>query len=180
MMIKQQKSEVRKQIHSLKKQYTHDEKKIKSQKIFEQVEKIIDFQKAETVMAYWSMDDEVYTHDFVLKWFKEKTIILPSVKGDELELRVFNGLDSMIEGAAFGIKEPRQLFKENLNKIDVIIVPGVAFDKQNNRLGRGKAYYDKLLSKTSALKIGVCFDFQLLESVPADKYDIKMDRVITG
>lgn len=179
-MIKQQKDEVRKQIRSLKKQYTLEEKKNKSQKIFEQIDEVVDFQKAETIMAYWSMDDEVYTHDFVLKWFKEKLIILPSVKGDELELRIFKGLDDMVEGAAFGIKEPRGLFKENLNKIDIIIVPGVAFDRQNNRLGRGKAYYDKLLSKTQALKVGVCFDFQLLDTIPADEHDVKMDMVITG
>ncbi|MGM0504978.1 MAG: 5-formyltetrahydrofolate cyclo-ligase [Bacteroidota bacterium] len=178
-MINEQKNSVRKEIKQLKKQYTLEEKKAKSKIIFEQIEQLSDFQQAGTIMAYWSMDDEVYTHDFVLKWYQRKTIILPSVKDDELELRVFNGLDDMIEGTAFGIKEPRALYKNSLDKIDMIIVPGVAFDKQNNRLGRGKAYYDKLLSKTTALKFGVCFDFQWLDTVPADKYDIKMDRVIT-
>jgi len=178
-MINQQKKEIRKYIKQLKKEYTLEEKKAKSKIIFEQVEQLIEFQKSDTLMAYWSMDDEVYTHDFVLKWFQTKTIILPSVKGDELELRVFKGMDDMTEGAAFGIKEPKELYKKELDKIDLIIVPGVAFDKQNNRLGRGKAYYDKLLSKTSALKVGVCFDFQMLDSVPVDQYDINMDWVIT-
>ncbi|HKL07338.1 MAG TPA: 5-formyltetrahydrofolate cyclo-ligase [Bacteroidales bacterium] len=178
-MIHEQKNTVRKEIKQLKKQYTLEEKKAKSKIIFEQIELLSEFQQADIIMAYWSMNDEVYTHDFVLKWYQTKTIILPSVKDDELELRVFKGLDDMIEGTAFGIKEPRALYKNSLDKIDMIIVPGVAFDKQNNRLGRGKAYYDKLLSKTSALKIGVCFDFQMLGKVPADQYDVKMDRVIT-
>ncbi|MEA2105361.1 MAG: 5-formyltetrahydrofolate cyclo-ligase [Bacteroidota bacterium] len=178
-MINQQKKEIRKYIKQLKKEYTLEDKKAKSKIIFEQVEQWDEFQKSNTLMAYWSMDDEVYTHDFVLKWFQTKTIILPSVKGDELELRVFKGMDDMTEGAAFGIKEPKELYKKELDQIDLVIVPGVAFDKKNNRLGRGKAYYDKLLSKTSALKVGVCFDFQMLDSVPADQYDIKMDRIIS-
>lgn len=178
-MINQQKKEIRKYIKQLKKEYTLEDKKAKSKIIFEQVEQWDEFQKSKTLMAYWSMDDEVYTHDFVLKWFQTKTIILPSVKGDELELRVFKGMDDMTEGAAFGIKEPKELYKKELDQIDLVIVPGVAFDKKNNRLGRGKAYYDKLLSKTSALKVGVCFDFQMLDSVPADQYDIKMDRIIS-
>ncbi|MDY6801999.1 MAG: 5-formyltetrahydrofolate cyclo-ligase [Bacteroidota bacterium] len=178
-MINQQKNEIRKYIKQLKKDYSLETKQAKSKIIFDQAEKLNEFQQAETIMAYWSMDDEVFTHDFVLKWFKEKLILLPSVKGDELEPRVFKGLDDMIEGTAFGIKEPKSLYKKSLDKIDLIIVPGVAFDKQNNRLGRGKAYYDKLLSKTNALKVGVCFDFQMLESVPADQYDIKMDLVIS-
>jgi len=178
-MINQQKKEIRKYIKQLKKEYTLEDKKAKSKIIFEQVEQWDEFQKSNTLMAYWSMDDEVYTHDFVLKWFQTKTIILPSVKGDELELRVFKGMDDMTEGAAFGIKEPKELYKKELDQIDLVIVPGVAFDKKNNRLGRGKAYYDKLLSKTSALKVGVCFDFQMLDSVPAGQYDIKMDRIIS-
>lgn len=61
----------------------------------------------------------------------------------------------------------------------MIIVPGVAFDNNNNRLGRGKAYYDKLLKESKSYKVGVCFDFQLIEEVPVDEYDIKMDLIIS-
>ncbi len=179
-MINQQKKETRHYIKQLKKDYTFEKKHEKSKIIFDQVEQLEKFQQADAIMAYWSMNDEVYTHDFVLKWFQTKALILPSVKGDELELRIFKGLDDMLEGVSFGIKEPSELYQSGLDKIDLIIVPGVAFDKQNNRLGRGKAYYDKLLSKTKALKVGVCFDFQMLEKVPADQYDVKMDMVITG
>src|SRR6056297_2978651 len=178
-MVNEQKKVVRKKIKQLKKQYSLEEKKAKSKIIFEQIEQLNQFQQAHTIMAYWSMDDEVFTHDFVLTWYQRKTIILPSVKGDELELRVFKGLDDMAEGAAFGIKEPKTLYKGALDKIDLIIVPGVAFDNQNNRLGRGKAYYDKLLQNTQALKVGVCFDFQWFDTVPADQHDIKMDLVIS-
>ena len=129
-------------------------------------------------MAYWSMPDEVFTHDFVLKWFNEKIMILPVVKGNDLELRVFSGIQNMSIGEAYDIEEPVGETFTRINEIDIIIVPGVAFDKNNNRLGRGKAYYDKLLKQTDAFKVGICFDIQYLENVPVDQHDVKMDLVI--
>ncbi|MDA3778950.1 MAG: 5-formyltetrahydrofolate cyclo-ligase, partial [Bacteroidales bacterium] len=65
------------------------------------------------------------------------------------------------------------------NSIDIIVVPGVAFDDNMNRLGRGKAYYDKLLHNCKAKKIGICFNFQIINKVPVDKHDITMDLVIS-
>ena len=178
-MIDLQKKEIRSKIKELKKKYSFEDKKARSIKIFEKIESLPEFIQAKTVMAYWSMDDEVNTHDFILKWFGKKQFVLPSVKGDELELRIFKGTKNMLEGSAFGISEPIDLFTDNLDSIDFIVVPGVAFDNQKNRLGRGKAYYDKLLKDTKAFKVGVCFEFQLLDSVPVNSFDIKMDLVVT-
>ena len=130
-------------------------------------------------MAYWSMDDEVFTHDFLQKYLGKKKIILPVVNGDMLDLKEFVGLSSMEAGESYGISEPTGDIFTEINQIDLIIVPGVAFDVQLNRLGRGKAYYDKLLKESNAYKIGICFDFQLMESVPVDEHDIKMDLLIS-
>lgn len=179
-MIDQEKKELRRQIKELKQKVSNEDKKTKSLIIFRKIEELNEFKTSRTVMAYWSMDDEVYTHDFVLKWQKEKTIILPVVKGNDLELRIFTGKDNMATGQSFGISEPKG---EKFNKpedIDLILVPGIAFDSNNNRLGRGKAYYDKLLKKTRAYKVGICFDFQLIESVPVDEHDVKMDLLISN
>ena len=71
----------------------------------------------------------------------------------------------------------KKFFKD---KIDLVIVPGIAFDKQNNRMGRGKAFYDGILNKLSGVKVGVCFRFQIVENVPTDEHDIKMNYVITN
>ena len=173
-----EKKELRKIIRELKKEYSTKQKKAMSVPVMERVAQNSRFQKASVVLAYWSMDDEVYTHDFVCRWGKEKTVLLPCVKGDDLEIRYFEGEDKLQPGEAFGIGEPvGELFTEP-DKIDVVLVPGVAFDKQGNRLGRGKGYYDKILKNTSAYKIGVCFDFQFVENVPTDEYDVKMDEVI--
>ena len=147
-MIDQKKKEIRKHIRELKQKYSLEEKKRKSKVIFEQIEKLKKFDESEIILAYWSMNDEVFTHDFIQKWFGKKEIILPTVNGDDLELRKFDGIENMKKGESFGIDEPDGDIFDQPGKIDFIIVPGVAFDKSNNRLGRGKAYYDKLLKST--------------------------------
>ncbi len=176
--INTQKKKIRKKIKQIKADYTLAEKKALSVDILQQVEQLPQFQSAKTVMLYWSMDDEVFTHDFVCKWAASKQVILPVVNGNTLDLKVFKGVDNLIAGENFGIPEPDgELFTDEQD-IDFILVPGVAFDKENNRMGRGKAYYDRLLRELPAYKTGVCFHFQLLPAVPTDQYDIKMDAVI--
>lgn len=173
-----EKKRIRKEIRSLKQNYSLEQKKELSWSILEKVEMVPEFQKAKTVMLYWSMMGEVHTHDFVCKWAKQKRVILPCVKGDTLDLKVFKGMDHLVDGENFGIPEPDgPVFMEE-EEIDLIVVPGVAFDKENNRMGRGKAYYDRLLKSLSAYKLGICFDFQLLDKVPVDEHDIKMNQVV--
>ncbi len=178
-MIDAQKKQIRKDIKQLKTAISLEEKLQRSKIIFLKLEQNKFFQQASCVMLYWSMNDEVQTHDFVIKWAAFKQIILPSVQNDELVLRKFNGMQSLKTGEKYGIQEPEGEDFDDFAKIDVVIVPGVAFDKSNNRLGRGKAYYDKLLNKMNAYKIAVGFDFQMIDHVPVDEYDVKMDEVIT-
>lgn len=180
MDIYQQKRALRKEIKEVKKLYTLDQKKALSQEILNQVENTPEFIKAKCIMAYWSMEDEVFTHDFVQKWGIEKKIILPVVKGDQLDLKVFRGVEKLVPGENFGIPEPKgEVFADN-EQIELVIVPGVAFDYKNNRMGRGKAYYDQLLKNLEAFKLGICFRFQYFEEVPHDDLDIKMDLVISN
>lgn len=180
MTIKEEKKQVRKLIKELKSQYSYDDFSAKSENVFLQLEQDEDFIKSNIVLAYWSMSDEVQTHSFAEKWSKSKTILLPVIDGDVLKLKYFKGKEKMKTEPKFGILEPTGKEFTDFEKIEYIIVPGVAFDKNNNRLGHGKGYYDKLLPKTpQAKKIGICFDFQLLEEVPVDEFDVKMDLIIT-
>ena len=143
------------------------------------VEELDRFREAKVVLLYWSMEDEVQTHAFVEKWYKSKTILLPCVDGDDLRLRQYTGADCMREGEQFGIGEPTGEEYTDLESVDAIIVPGVAFDKEGHRMGRGRGFYDRLLTSTpNAYKIGVCFDFQMVESVPVEPHDVMMDRVV--
>lgn len=177
--IIQQKKELRQKIKLIKQQQTETDKTTQSALIFQQVEQLNLFQNAEVVMLYWSMADEVQTHNFIEKWWQQKTILLPVVDGNTLKIKQYTGFNSMIRGEQFGILEPTGNEFNDLDKIDMIIVPGVAFDKHNNRLGRGRGFYDKLLATTNALKLGVCFNFQVVDHVPTEEFDFKMDEVIS-
>lgn len=173
------KKQLRKQIRERKKEFSLSEKIELSRPVFEKIEKEELFKEAKVVLLYYSMDDEVYTHDFVEKHYKTKTILLPCVDGDDLILRQYLGIESMKAGEQFGILEPVGKEFNDLEKIDLMIIPGVAFDKEKNRLGRGRGFYDRLLKTVNATKIGVCFDFQIVEQVPTEDFDVKMDVVIS-
>ena len=124
------------------------------------------FRAASIVLLYYSLKDEVDTHEFVRKWSREKLVLLPVVKGEELE-------------GAYGYGEPTGELFTDYAAIDFAVIPGVAFDATGNRLGRGKGYYDRLLPRLTAFKAGICFPFQLVEEVPAEPFDIRMDTIIS-
>ena len=136
----------------------------------------------ETIVAYYSLPDEVDTHGFI-DWLiaEGKTVYLPKVISDEgMVLCRYTGAESLRKGA-FGIMEPvgEELLADEA--IDVVLVPGMAFDGEGNRLGRGKGYYDrflKLLTNPRPKLIGVCFDFQKVDMVPTEPTDVKVDVVV--
>ena len=140
-----EKKEIRKQIREIKKQYTLEDKKRMSASVWQQVEHNEVFQRARVVLAYWSMDDEVFTHDFVCKWAEEKTILLPCVKGDELEIRYFDGREKLCPGEGYAIPEPVGRLFTDLNKIDVILGTVLNMVKLDNYLSK-KYYYKSYYS----------------------------------
>ena len=105
-------------------------------------------------MLYCSLPDEVYTMDMIHRLHGEgKKIVLPKVISDcEMELREYDG-DADLEVGSFGIMEPCGKLFTDYEDIDVAVIPGMAFDKDGNRLGRGKGYYDRFLN--AAVKRGV-------------------------
>ena len=94
-----------------------------------------------------------------------------------MELREYNN-DNDLRIGYFNILEPCGKPFFNYEEIDVAIIPGMGFDKTGNRLGRGKGYYDRLLPQIPAPKVGICFPFQLIEEVPAEAFDFRMDTII--
>ena len=108
-----------------------------------------------------------------------KIVVLPVVLDDtRMEVRIYNDANDLKEGA-YGISEPAGKRYDEIENIEVAIVPGMAFDKDGHRLGRGKGYYDRFLSQIPYIyKIGVCFGFQLLDNVPSAEYDIIMNEVV--
>ncbi len=172
-----EKKELRAQIKALKKQHTKEQLLEQSEQIMAKLERHPDFIKAERVMLYSALPDEVQTQAFLEKWHLKKIIILPTVVGDDIVPVAF-GKDTVFSVGDFNIMEPQN--EPYTGDFDLIIVPGVAFDRKGNRIGRGRGYYDRFLSQHLEVKrIGICFDFQLVDEVPTEPFDILMDEVIS-
>ncbi len=171
------KKELRSHIKVLKKQHSKEELQEQSRLILKKLEDNKCFIDAKIVMLYSSLPDEVQTHDFLEKWRNEKRIILPTVVGDDI-IPVELKKDTDFAIGDFNILEPQN--EEYTGDYDLIVVPGVAFDKKGNRIGRGKGYYDRFLCKhLDVTRIGICFDFQLVDEVPTEDNDIKMNEIIS-
>ena len=174
------KSEVRRQMRELKRAVPPEEKLRRSDLIMRQLERLPEFEASKVVLLYWSMADEVQTHTMVERWHDKKTVLLPCVQGDDLVLRRYTGPDCLVAGEQFGIGEPTGPVWDDLDAVQLIVVPGVAFDAKGNRMGRGRGFYDRLLKSTpQALKVGVAYGFQMLADVPVEPHDVKMDIVIS-
>ncbi|MBP6231292.1 MAG: 5-formyltetrahydrofolate cyclo-ligase [Paludibacteraceae bacterium] len=147
--------------------------------IFTQIEKLSLFREAKHILCFWALPDEVNTAIFIRKWHTEKQFYLPVVKGDSLVVKPFTSINELKKGA-FAINEPTSETEAALSHMDMIIVPGVAFDTNGNRLGRGKGFYDKLLCQQAKPTIGLAYKEQIYESLPTEKHDIKLDMVISA
>ena len=137
---------------------------------------------ARTVMMYCSLPDEVDTRAALRALVAMgKRVVLPVVVDDcHMVLRQYRSDSDLYEGA-YHIPEPAGCPFDALDTIDVVVVPGMAFDGAGRRLGRGKGYYDRFLPLCPlAWRIGVCFGFQLLPQVPAGPTDAVMDEVLVA
>ena len=171
------KSILRKEIRARKKACPQEQLAAESVRIMQKLSEHPDFHRAEIVMLYASLPDEVQTLEFIGEWRNRKRIILPTVVGDDIVPVELIAGSGMVEGD-FHILEPENNPYEG--PIDLIVVPGMAFDRQGHRLGRGKGYYDRFLIKYPEVKtIGICFSFQLLDEVPAEPHDQLIDEIIT-
>ena len=138
------------------------------------------FSQAQTILLYSALPDEVQTQSLLDELTEAgKTVLLPKVvSSEDMELRRYTGTSSLQPGA-YGIMEPVGERFTDYATIDIAVVPGMAFDAQGHRLGRGKGYYDRFLAKVpDVYKIGLCFSWQMVDEVPSEANDITMDEVM--
>lgn len=168
------KQELRQYIRTLKEQYLTGEQSPCEVLLLEKLHLY------KVIMLYSALPDEVPTQTLMAALVAQgKTVLLPRVINEkDMELRRYTGSQDLQAGA-YGIMEPTgERFTDN-EAIDVAIVPGMAFDTEGHRLGRGKGYYDRFLSHVPYLyKIGLCFSWQIVDCVPCDEHDIVMDEII--
>ena len=141
------------------------------------------FKKAGVIHTYISMPDEPNTRSIIEHcWSSGKKVAVPLVLPYTFDLvhTEIKSFDSLISGM-YGIQEPspERRIKMNPKIFDLVIVPGVAFDRQGGRLGHGKGYYDRFLEHTRAFRLGLTFNFQLLETVPTELHDVTMNAILS-
>jgi 5-formyltetrahydrofolate cyclo-ligase len=140
-------------------------------------------QSAHTILFYAPLPDELDVWLLLEKLLPAKRhCALPAFDGatQSYSARRVTNLETDIFTGKFGVSEPLSSCVEiPLNRFDLVLVPGMAFDLNGHRLGRGKGYYDQILPATSGIKCGVAYDFQLLEKIPAELHDAKADFILT-
>ncbi len=171
------KKDLRLAIKKRVKAMTDEEKQAESERVMEQLEHIQQFMEAKTVLLFHSLPDEICTHKLIEKYASQKKILLPVINGENWYIREYKG---DLKTGEYNIQEPTGMNFHDFDSIDLVVVPGVCFDNDLGRVGRGKGYYDRMLEKiTKAYKIGICFNCQLQSKVPTEKWDVKMDMVLT-
>ena len=152
----------------------------KSSQIEKNLFKIEQYKNSKITMFFVSFNSEVNTHDMIRKSLHNKTVIVPKVVHNEIEPSIILDFDNLVPSGKFGILEPIEAMKIAYKNIDLVLVPGIAFDKKGHRIGYGFGYYDKFLSKVpKAVKIGLCFDFQIVDKIPNEAHDIPVDLIVT-
>lgn len=173
--MKNQQREIMRQLRST---LTFAEVEQFSQQIFESLKCIISTRKEKDYFVYNSFGNEVSTNQIIEYLLKHnKNVFLPRVENDDMVAVKINANTQYLI-SKFGIREP--IGKSTDINNFIAIMPCLAIDKSGNRLGYGGGYYDRFLANKKAYKIAVCFDFQLIEKIDADVYDIPCDMAVTN
>lgn len=170
------KDSIRRRLIEIRKHYTHwEEDSISISERFFSLQKIKD---SHAFLLYYPHKNEVDTRFIIKRLFEDnKIVLLPKVYEKHILPIKVDSIDNIHTGYA-GIKEPEgEVFNR---KIDVIVVPAVAFDRKGYRLGYGKGFYDRFLKKhTDSLKVGLAYDFQVLDNLPIEQHDMPVDIILT-
>ncbi len=181
----ERKTAIRKQAHENRRQ--QPEKDAVSERIVRRFMDLPEYEKAGTIMFYVDVRDEVRTRQALPEALASgKRIVVPYCLDGELELFWLENMDEL-ELGMYRILEPKVELRDVAAKrltptdLDLVMVPGVAFDRNGGRTGHGKGYYDKLLqhARKDAPLVALSFECQLFEEIPAESHDIFMDKVVT-
>lgn len=176
------KKRIRKAVLKNRSSLSSVERREKDSLISKHLESLPLFQKVTNILIYFSFNDEVGTHKIIEKWMKRKNFFLPRlVSGGTFLALPFASFENL-EPNSFGIFEPKLPLEkdESKTKLDLIILPGVAFDRKGNRIGMGKGYYDRfLVSQKGVPLVALAYSEQILDQLPCKPYDEPVDMIVT-
>ncbi len=156
-------------------------KERKSNQIIKKIIRLDNYQNAKVIGLYKSLPNEVLMDELIDYTLSiGKIVLLPKICGKELYFFKYRKGD-VLEKSDFNVLEPLNIENNQYyGDIDLLIIPGLCFDKNGNRLGYGKGYYDSYLKNHRVTcKVGVCFSEQIIENVPVNENDISLDMIIT-
>ncbi|MBN2122213.1 5-formyltetrahydrofolate cyclo-ligase [Candidatus Micrarchaeota archaeon] len=172
------KRSLRNEILAKRKAQPAAEQKGKSLRIAQKLLGLDEFLGAGVVAAYLPVNGEVDTAGIIEAARKAgKDVCVPVVREGGAMCLVLYGESDELGRGKYGIPEP--LEKPERRHVDMVIVPGVVFDKFGHRIGMGGGYYDRYLKDKECVNVGICFDFQLVEKIPNETHDVPMDIVVT-
>ncbi|OXU14379.1 5-formyltetrahydrofolate cyclo-ligase [Sedimentisphaera salicampi] len=182
--LKKKKAEQRAAMKEALSKLTPAQVQAKSLEICSRIEQLSLYRQARTVMGYLAYGKEVNLDSLLVDAIKQgKTAAVPEVQAERGKMRAvrLNSLENCIKKDKFGIRVPEERTEVSPERLDLILLPGLAFDIQCRRLGKGGGYYDRFLStaRLQTLRCGVCFEVQLLEQTAAGDRDIPADTIIT-
>ncbi len=175
------KEQIREQILYKRAKQDPTVKKPKDEQIISFIESLPEFEKAENILIYISIHGEVDLEEMFNKHKEDKRFIVPRISRSDnsLDLYKITSMEDLVKGT-FDVPEPKEDLEQiNPEDIDIVIVPGVAFAKNGHRVGYGGGFYDRLLKKTTCPKIGVAYEFQIVENIDGEDHDEMVDYLIT-
>ena len=174
------KKELRKKVLGARDKLSPRQRAAKSREIEERLFSLPEFKSAGTVMFFASFRSEVDTGPMIRRALMfGKRVVLPKVEGTELALHEITDFDNDVAPGAWGIPEPIESRPVMLEELDLVIVPGAAFDERGNRLGYGAGFYDKLLPAFRKMTVALAFEVQIVPNVPADIHDVPIKKIVT-
>ena len=173
------KKDIRKRVLSIRENMSKEEWGQNSRIIYEKVVTHSFFLDTDIIYCYIDYKREAATRPIIKKaWELKKTVYVPKVVGDDMTFHRITSFSDLEEGFR-GIPEPTTNSADRINP-GLVIIPGVVFDKNRNRIGYGKGYYDRFLSKHDYLKtLAIGFELQVEEEIPSEPFDIKPEVLIT-
>lgn len=174
-----EKEKLRKKLLSERRKLTKFDISAKSQAVHKSLVNLDEIKTSKKILVYLPINNEVDTENVIKFLIKNKKLIfIPAFNNNKWMISEFNDFDNLQKGP-YGILQPVYKSRVESKVIDVAIIPGVAFDKSGARLGYGKGVYDKLLKYFKGIKIGLAYDFQIVDRLPKEKHDLLMDFVVS-
>jgi 5-formyltetrahydrofolate cyclo-ligase len=173
------KETLRKELKEKRDFLSANERTSKSKIIIDKLLSSKEYKNSRVVMTYVSFGSEVETLNLIKKsLLLGKKVVVPYMDEEEMKISYLNDVSNLKETSS-NILEPVKILQASKEELDLIIVPGLVFDKKGNRIGFGKGCFDKFLKEVSAKKIALTYDFQIKEKVPAMEYDVPMNIMIS-